>query len=112
MAEKWMAEAFKKKGALHEELGVAKDKPIPMKKVSEAQAHLTKKREGGSKLSPEEGRLSRRLALAKRAKTGDISRMGEGGVVVPFEDIFGAVSPYDTVSEKDYNNLIAEGIGK
>ena len=36
MAKKWIAEAIKKPGALHKELGVPKDKKIPEKKLESA----------------------------------------------------------------------------
>jgi hypothetical protein len=37
MANKnWIAEATKKKGALHKELGIAKDKKIPVKALKKA----------------------------------------------------------------------------
>jgi len=107
----WMAGAFKNKGALHKELGVSPDKPIPMSKINEAETTLNKKRQAGTKLTSEQARLSRRLALAKRAKSGDISKMGEGGVVVPFEHIFGPESPYDAVPQSHIDGLISEGIG-
>jgi hypothetical protein len=35
--EKWIAEAIKKPGALHKELGVPKGKKIPEKKLKEAE---------------------------------------------------------------------------
>jgi hypothetical protein len=36
MAEKWIQKAIKKPGALKKSLGVAKDKPIPAKKLVKA----------------------------------------------------------------------------
>lgn len=36
MAEKWIQKAIKKPGALKKSLGVAKDKPIPAKKLTAA----------------------------------------------------------------------------
>lgn len=36
MAEKWIQKAIKKPGALHKELGVAKGKKIPAKKLEAA----------------------------------------------------------------------------
>lgn len=36
MAEKWIQKAIKKPGALKKSLGVAKDKPIPTKKLAKA----------------------------------------------------------------------------
>ena len=36
MAEKWIQKAIKKPGALKKSLGVAKDKPIPAKKLAKA----------------------------------------------------------------------------
>jgi hypothetical protein len=109
---KWMAKAFANKGALHRELGVSEDKPIPVSKLNEARAKLDAKRKAGKGLTGEEVRLSRRLALARRAKTGDISKMGEGGVFVPFEDIFGPQSPYDNVNDRDISGLVSEGIAE
>ena len=36
MAEQWIQKAIKKPGALKKSLGVAKDKPIPAKKLANA----------------------------------------------------------------------------
>lgn len=36
MPKKWIQNAIKKPGALHKELGVAKDKKIPVKKLNAA----------------------------------------------------------------------------
>jgi hypothetical protein len=36
MAEKWIAKAIKKPGALHKELGVPEGKKIPAKKLAKA----------------------------------------------------------------------------
>lgn len=46
MAEKWIAGAIKKKGALHKALGVPADKKIPAKRlaVKESDTPLMKKR--------------------------------------------------------------------
>lgn len=46
MAEKWIAKAIKKPGALHKALGVPADKNIPAKKltVKEGDSPLMKKR--------------------------------------------------------------------
>lgn len=37
MSEKWIKKINMKKGALHEELGIAKDKKIPTKKLKAAE---------------------------------------------------------------------------
>lgn len=37
MSEKWIQKAIKKPGALHEELGIAKDKKIPEAKLKAAE---------------------------------------------------------------------------
>lgn len=37
MANKWIQKMDMKKGAIHKELGVAKDKKIPMKKIVKAE---------------------------------------------------------------------------
>lgn len=37
MAKKWIQNAIKKPGALHEELGIAKDKKIPEAKLKSAE---------------------------------------------------------------------------
>ena len=54
MAEKWIQKAIKKPGALHKELGVAKGKKIPAKKLNAA--------------AKKGGKLGKRARLAKTLK--------------------------------------------
>lgn len=51
MAKKWIAEAIKHKGALHEQLGIAKNKKIPTSKLNAA--------------AKKGGKLGQRARLAK-----------------------------------------------
>jgi len=94
MAEKWMKKAFANKGALHRELGVPEDKPIPGDRLWSIRSRLQKK----EKRTATESRTLKRVNLALRAKSGDISKMAEGGVVA-FGEIFGDESPYDMMDE-------------
>jgi len=54
MAEKWIQNAIKHKGALHKELGVKKDKKIPAKKLAAA--------------AKKPGKLGQRARLAQTLK--------------------------------------------
>lgn len=54
MAKKWIQAMHMKKGALHEEMGVAKDKKIPAKKLASA--------------AKKGGKLGKRARLAKTLK--------------------------------------------
>lgn len=54
MAEKWIQKAIKKPGALKQSLGVAKDKPIPAKKLAAA--------------AKKPGKLGQRARLAQTLK--------------------------------------------
>lgn len=68
--DKWMQKAFdpKKKGALHKQLGVPEDKPIPLSKIDSELSTLHSKVEKGQKLSKNELTKQRRLQAAKNAK--------------------------------------------
>lgn len=55
MAEKWIAGAIKKKGALHKQLGIPEGKKIPEKKLNAA--------------AKKGGKLGKRARLAKTLKS-------------------------------------------
>ena len=104
MADKWMAGAFSNKGALHRQLGVPEDQPIPASKLaaakSKARAQIEKAEAAGHKAPASAVKTSRRVALATRAKSGDISKMADGGVVTP------------TPATTRPRDLILEGLGE
>ncbi len=54
MVKKWIQEATKNKGALHKEMGIAKDKNIPEKALNKA--------------AKSKGKLGKRARLAKTLK--------------------------------------------
>lgn len=74
MAKKFMQAVAKRiaskgtKGALHEELGISKDKPIPTERINSELAQLHKESAGEKKLSASELKKERRLAFAKAAR--------------------------------------------
>ncbi|MFZ5501199.1 MAG: hypothetical protein ACOY58_04725 [Candidatus Micrarchaeota archaeon] len=82
-----MAEAFGNRGALHRQLGVPEDEPIPQSKLTaaknKARAQIEAAEKAGRKAPKSAVRTVRRVALAQRAKSGDISKMDTGGIVAP-----------------------------
>jgi hypothetical protein len=68
---KWIGKAIKKPGALHEDLGVAKNKKIPEKKLEKAA-------KGKGKVG-ERARLAEKLEGMRKNKGGKCDRMAAGG---------------------------------
>lgn len=64
MAEKWIADATKNKGALREALDIPEGETIPQSRLDEEQSRLRKKSEKG-KLSDSQRRLLRQVNLAE-----------------------------------------------
>ena len=65
MAEKFIKEAIKKKGALRKTLGIKGKKKIPSKTITTKISTLEKQAEGEKKLSPSQRLMLRRLTLAR-----------------------------------------------
>lgn len=71
---KWLSKAGKEiakkgtKGALHKDLGVSKDKKIPVATLNKKKAALQKKGEGDKKMSAEDRKELRRVQFAINAK--------------------------------------------
>lgn len=65
MADKWMAGAVKRPGALKEAIGEGPEKKIPSAKLDGTIASLRKQAEGDKKLSVEKRRLLRQAVLAR-----------------------------------------------
>jgi len=64
VAEKWIADATKNKGALREALDIPEGETIPQSRLDEEQSRLRKKSEKG-KLSDSQRRLLRQVNLAE-----------------------------------------------
>ncbi len=67
-SEKWMQEAFKRKGLLHKRLGIPEDQEIPLELINSKIAKLRKKGEGDKKLSAEDSKFLKQLIAAKTGK--------------------------------------------
>lgn len=67
-AEKWIQDAIKRPGALHDELGIPEDKNIPMSTINSEIDKLEDKAEGEKTLPKDELRELRQLNLAKTLK--------------------------------------------
>jgi len=78
LPKKWIAGAIKKPGALHKELGIAQDKPIPTGKLRSEKARLSKKAEGEKKLSASELRRLKRVNLALTLRGPKVGRRIKG----------------------------------
>ena len=61
--EKWIPKNLEK-GALHKELGISKDKKIPMTLLKKKKAELQKKAEGDKKLSNKDLKTLQRINFA------------------------------------------------
>ena len=66
--KKWMGEAVKKPGALHEDLGIPQGQKIPTSRLQSEVAALSKKAKGAKKLSAAELTKLHRLQFALRAR--------------------------------------------
>lgn len=68
LAKKWVQDAVKNPGRLHDHFGIPKDEKIPAEKISKEIARLHKKKDKSGSLSADETSLLRALQLGKRLK--------------------------------------------
>lgn len=66
--KKWIQKTGMKKGALHKKLNVPEGEKIPQSKLKSLKDELTKKAEGGKKLSPSDSKLLKQVNLALTLK--------------------------------------------
>ncbi len=66
--EKWMQKAVEEPGALHKDLGIAKDKPIPTELLEKKKKTLMERGKGDKKLSEKDRKLLQRINFALNAR--------------------------------------------